>query len=157
MTFGRELPIKRALSEHTLRNILDEDKALREALDGDTTAAAKVWVSIADGSASVGRVLVWASNIAGRVNKEVISIDTEQPGEKARAALLSIGIRGRIDKHRAIRELMAALDGFNNLEYPDEPETHKRWVEICRSHGLLDGLDDSQAYTLIRDIRQGRR
>ncbi len=157
MNFDRELSLKRTLTDSALKSILDDDKTMQEALNGNTTAAARVWSTIADGTASVGRVLVWTSKVAERVDRDVLKVDATQPGEKARAALMAIGIRGRVDKHVAIRELFDVLDGFDNLENPDEEESHNVWVRICRSHGLLDGLDDAQAYTLIRDIRQGRR
>lgn len=154
MIFDHELTARRALTDNVRKGILEGDATLQKAIDGDTTAAAKVWSTIADGTASVGRILLWATHTAGRVDRDVIQLDTAQPGEKARGALKAIGFRGPIDQHIEIRELFAALDGFENT---DGEETHKMWVGICRSHGLLSGLDDTQAYRLIRDIRQGKR
>ncbi|MBK6358334.1 MAG: hypothetical protein IPF44_17275 [Betaproteobacteria bacterium] len=158
-----EIALSVFLDDDMRTTILTGDETLKKAISGKRTEAAKVWSSIADGTADIGRVLVWSQHVSKKVKREVIEIPPEKTAENPKArgqqALIAIGLSGdkKTKDATGVYDLLDSLDGFENLDNPNEDETHKIWVGICRSHGLLSDLDDTQAYRLIRDIRQGKR
>lgn len=83
------------------------DKTICEALNGDTTAAAKVWTEIATGEASVSDALQWVKHVAASIQENVR--DGAQSSERERGALRAIGFYGRKDAYRDAKDCMNVL------------------------------------------------
>lgn len=118
-------------------------EALEKALAGDATAAADLWRAIADGRATEADTLVWARNVAKHLVLKVL--DSEQEANRRReAAYPAVGLEGRIDRRRGLRELAEELR--------DTPDTEA--VRIARLFCVdFDAVDDRTAVKRWRRLK----
>lgn len=129
------------------------DQELQRVLDGkpDTTTAARMWASIADGSASVGDTLEWAQHVARQITANVVN-GAER--DAAPAALKAVGFYGRVDAYRAAREYLSIVASFPVLDEQGATVQLARqpasaWLKLLRSAGHLVDIDDKTAINKI--------
>lgn len=134
------------------------DPELLRVLDGrpDTTTAARVWSSIADGSASVEDTLAWAQHVARDIQTNVV-IGAER--DAAPAALKAIGFYGRVDVYRAAREYLDTVAAFDVLDEQGVPVQFARqpasaWLKLLRSAGHLLDVAEKTAINQINNWRK---
>ncbi len=121
----------------------------------DSTTAARVWLAIADGSASVDQTLRWAQHVARQVDARVIK---SKASDAAPAALQAIGFYGPIDRHRAARECLDIIASFPMYGEDHEPLPAKKmpasmWLKLMRKAGHLVDLNDKTALNRINEWR----
>jgi hypothetical protein len=138
-------------AEHT-------DPELLRVLDGrpDTTTAARLWASIADGSASVDDTLAWAQHVAQAITANVVN-GAER--DAAPAALRAIGFYGRVDAYRSAREYLDIVASFDVMDERGAPVRLARqpasaWLKLLRSAGHLLDLEDKTAINKINTWRK---
>lgn len=143
--------IREAASEH-------HDAELQRLLDGkpDTTTAANLWASIADGSASVADTLAWAQHVAREIAANVVN-GTER--DAAPAALRAIGFYGRVDAYRAAREYLDLVASFpvvdeRGVQVQLARQPASAWLRLLRSAGHLLDLEDKTAINKINTWRK---
>lgn len=135
-----------------------DDLELHRLLDGrrDTTTAARVWASIADGSASVENALAWAQHVAREIAANVVN-GAER--DAAPAALKAIGFFGRPDPYRAAREYLDIVASFDVMDDHGAPVQLSRqpasaWLKLLRNAGHLLDLEDKTAINKINAWRK---
>jgi hypothetical protein len=136
----------------------DSDKDLERLVKGhkNSTIAAELWSTIADGSADVGETLIWVQHVANEINEHVVN---GKDRDAAPAALKAIGFWGRIDHDHATRELMEILAAFDEIDDKGQPLprtrwTATRWLERLRSHGHLQEISEKTARNKINNWRK---
>lgn len=149
--------------DHYLQNLPPNigehsDPELQRVLDGrpDSTTAARVWVSIADGSASVEDTLTWAQHVACEIQSNVVN-GAER--DAAPAALRAIGFYGRVDVYRSAREYLDTVATFEVLDEHGVPVRLARqpasaWLKLLRSAGHLLDVTDKTAINQINTWRK---
>jgi len=130
----------------------DSGILLSKALAGDSTAAADLWRLIAAGEASADDVLAWARDVARQVQAKILDADIEA-NRRPDAALKAIGLEGRIDKHRRVRDVLDVLEQFEDLEVPGRQLTRRQLVEIVKANGMLEDVPDANVKKVIDRIR----
>jgi hypothetical protein len=121
--------------------VYDVSEKLERALAGDATAAADLWRAIAQGEASDADTLVWARNVAKHLVLKVLDSDLEA-NRRREAAYPAVGLEGRIDHRRELRELAQEL--------ADTPDTEA--VRIARL--LCDDFDTVDDRTAVKRWRR---
>lgn len=149
--------------DHYLQNLPPDtgehgDPELLRVLDGrpDTTTAARVWASIADGSASVEDTLAWAQHVAREVRANVVN-GAER--DAAPAALRAIGFYGRVDVYRAAREYLATVSSFpvvdeRGVQVQLAQQPASAWLKLLRRAGHLLDVADKTAINQILTWRK---
>lgn len=134
------------------------DPELQRLLDGkaDTTTAATLWASIADGSAAVEDTLAWAQHVAREIATNVVK-GAER--DAAPAALRAIGFYGRVDAYRSAREYLVTVASFPVLDEQGAPVQLARqpasaWLKLLRNAGHLLDLEDKTAINKINTWRK---
>ena len=122
----------------------------------DTTDAAKLWASIANGEADVVETLLWVQYIAQRINANVIEAGER---DKAPAALKAIGFYGRADVYREARESMLVLSQMSPIDdqgnqVPNPRRSGSAWVRLLKGSGYLAGIDDKTAVNKANEWRK---
>lgn len=135
-----------------------DDLELQKLLDGktDSTKAARVWSSIAEGSAPVEIALLWMQHVAREVIANVVDNDER---DAAPAALRAIGFYGRLDAYRNARDYFATVASFNVIDEQSNPVVLGRqpasvWLKLLRSAGHLKDIDDKTAINKINTWRK---
>lgn len=147
--------------DHYLKQRADadfSDPELLRLLDGkrDTTTAARLWASIADGSASVDDTLAWAQHVAQAITGNVVN-GAER--DAAPAALRAIGFYGRVDAYRSAREYLDIVASFDVMDeqgvpLPPARQPASAWLKLLRSAGHLVDLEDKTAINKINTWRK---
>jgi hypothetical protein len=136
----------------------ESDNDLERLVKGhkNSTIAAALWSTVADGSADVVEALIWVQHVAKEINKDVIH---GKDRDMAPAALKAIGFWGRIDRDHAARELMEILAAIDEIDDKGHPLprarwTATRWLECLHSHGHLHEIPEKTALNKINNWRK---
>jgi hypothetical protein len=147
------------IDEFMRANDIGHDDLELEALLGgktNTTAAARMWASIADGSASVWDALAWVQHVARKIDKNVVNGSDR---DAAPAALRAIGYYGRVDKYRTARDYLVTVASFDSIDEAGNnlvPErlSALKWLRLLRSAGHLLDVNDKTAINHINAWRK---
>lgn len=123
------------------------DLRFQQALDGDTTAAAEIWSSIASGEIDAAEAMLWARYVAQQVQADVIDADLDST-ERPRAALAAIGFRGQVDRHAAAKRRLDILVEF------DPDIGNGELVAALKADGHLLGMSHKTALNRVAEWRR---
>jgi len=118
------------------------------AIDGDRTASLAMWERAARGDFCTD-VQVWLQHVAAAV----LDADSKDAGRLRDSALVrAVGLANKIDKHRALRQFVEALDAFGC--------TRQQLIAAVRSGapppGIVCGAVDPSAYEALTDSELGK-
>lgn len=127
---------------------LEAAQELQLAIDGDQTAAATLWRSIADESAGTASTLLWAREVARYLVAKVLDADLN-PKQEGAALKASVGLQGRIDNHVSLRETIQILEGFDDLDGTPVTLSRLDMVKSLRKFGFFEDVSDVEAKKIV--------
>ena len=121
----------------------EPDRTSEQAKDGDRTASLVMWGQIADGKFN-SDAQYWLQHVAANL----LDAESKDAGTlRDRAIVRALGLEGKIDKHRDLREFADLMKGFGGnrqelievLANPSELDVkHWPWRGLYRGRDPID-------------------
>ncbi len=115
----------------------ETSKTLQDALDGDRDAALEMWRCVERYPEDPSSI-VWSREVAHRI---LAAVPQEDARRRADAIQKAVGLSGRADKHRRLREFIDVMRSFEDLDRKGPPkrgEETQRVIAAIREQAAKD-------------------